>query len=293
MVKPTVLIIGTSGFLGKTTLNAFESPLFASKFQFPIKALSRTYKPSTDKIKYIQGDLNDEGIDNMASILKDVDVIIELSSFQVYGPVEKLVKQVKPKLFIPSQFGTEIDKSDKIFPGFQNFKTEHSKRVRDTGIKVVDIITSLFGPPGPFPYEIVQQVGIDPESNTVTYRGDPDVKFSYTSLNDVGRSIAATAAMEISQLPDKVRVESDKICPREVVTRYEKTHNVKLSVKFESAQEALEAAQAKYSEGYKSADFLYYSSIVLFQGLDKGSAFIRNENELINPGAKLWTWDKF
>lgn len=143
MFKPTVAIIGTSGFLGKSTLNAFQNSVFADKFQFPIKALSRSTKTSTDKIEYVQGDL-DEGINKVVDAFKGVDVIIELSSLLVYGPVETLVKQVKPKLFI----GTEIDKSDKLFPGFQDFKTKHSKTIRDAGIKVVDVMTSLFGPPG-------------------------------------------------------------------------------------------------------------------------------------------------
>ncbi|CUM52543.1 unnamed protein product [Debaryomyces tyrocola] len=292
MLKPTVAIIGTSGFLGKSTLNAFQSSVFADKFQFPIKALSRSAKTSTDKIEYVQGDLN-EGINKVVDAFKGVDVIIELSSLLVYGPVETLVKQVKPKLFIPSQFGTEIDKSDKLFPGFQDFKTKHSNAIRDAGIKVVDVMTSLFGPPGPFPYEIMGQVGIDAESKTVTYRGDPDTKASFTSINDVGRSIAAVAAIDFSKLPDKIRVQSGEITPRQVVERYEKTHNAKLAVKVESAEEALKTAQTKYSQSYKPADFLYYSSVILFQGVDKGLAFRENDNELINPDSKLWTWDKF
>lgn len=292
MLKPTVAIIGTSGFLGKSTLNAFQSSVFADKFQFPIKALSRSAKKSNDKIEYVQGDL-DEGINKVVDAFKGVDVIIELSSMLVYGPVENLVKQVKPKLFIPSQFGTEIDKSDKLFPGFQDFKTKHSNAVRDAGIKVVDVMTSLFGPPGPFPYEIVGQVGIDAESKTVTYRGDPDTKTSFTSINDVGRSIAAVAATDFSKLPDKIRVQSGEITPRQVVERYENDHNAKLAAKVESAEEALKTAQTKYFQGYKPSDFLYYASVILYQGVDKGLAFRENDNELINPGSRLWTWDKF
>lgn len=293
MSKPTVAIIGTSGFLGKPTLDAFESSDFADKFQFPIKALSRSSKPSTDKIKFIQGTLDEEGIDKVVEALKGVDVIIELSGPEVFGPVENLVKQVKPKLFIPSQFGTEIDKSDKLFPGFLGIKTTHSKVARDAGIKVVDIITSLFAAPGAFLYEIVEPVGLDPKSKSVTYRGDPDIKFAFTHVNDIGRSVAATAAIDPSKLPDKIRIQSGVITPRQVVEKYEKDHNVKLTVKNESAEEALKEAQAKYAKGFDFADFLYYLSVVLYQGVDNGLSFSQNENEIVNPGDKSWTWEKY
>lgn len=293
MTKPTVAIIGTSGFLGKPTLDAFESSIFADKFQFPIKALSRSSKPSTDKIEYIQGSLDDEGIDKVVESFKGVDVIIELSGPQVFGPVEILVKQVKPKLFIPSQFGTELDKSDKVFPGFLDIKAKHSKAVRDVGIKTVDVITSLFASPGAFLYEIVGQVGIDSESKTVIYRGDPDLKFAFTHVNDIGRSVAAIAAIDPFKLPDKIRIQSGLITPSQVVERYEKDHNVKLAVKKESAEEALKAGKAKYAQGFNPADFLFYLSVILSQGVDHGLRYSQNENELVNPGNKFWNWDQY
>lgn len=293
MSKPTVAIIGTSGFLGKPTLDAFESPLFEDKFQFPIKALSRSSKPSTDKIKYIQGNLDDDGISKVVEEFKGIDVIIELSGPQVFGPVESIVKQVKPKLFIPSQFGTEIDKSDKIFPGLLSIKTEHSNVIRDAGIKVVDVISSLFAAPGAFLYEIVGQVGIEPESKSVTYRGDPDLEFSFTHVNDIGRSVVAIAATEPSKLPNKIRIQSGLITPRQVVEKYEKNHNVKLAVKNESSQEALKEGQARYAKGFNLEDFLYYLSVLVSQGVDNGLLFSQNENELVNPGNKLWTWEKY
>lgn len=293
MSRPTVAVIGTSGSLGKPTLDAFESSIFADKFQFPIKALSRSHKTSTDKIEYVQGTLDDKGIDKVIDAFKGIDVIIELSGPQVYGPVEYVVKRVKPKLFIPSQFGTEIDKSDKLFPGFLDIKTKHSQAIRDVGIKVIDVITSMFAVPGTFLYEIVGQVGIDPESKTVTYIGDPDFKFAFTRVNDIGRSVAAIAALDSSRLPDKIRIQSGTISPREVVKRYENDHNVKLEVKTEPAEEALKKSQAKYAQGFDFSDFLYYLNIILSRGVDCGLAYSENENVLVNPGSKSWTWEDY
>lgn len=83
-----------------------------------------------------------------------------------------------------------------------------------------------------------------------------------------------------------IRVQSGEInnTYRQVVERYEKNHNAKLADKVEFAEEALKVAPP---------GFLYYSSVILFQGIDKGLAFRNNDNELVNPGSKLWTWDKF
>lgn len=158
---------------------------------------------------------------------------------------------------------------------------------------MVDVITSLFASPGTFLYDIVGQVGIDTESETVTYRGDPDLKFAFTHVNDIGRSVAEIAAIDPLKLPGSIRIQSGTISPREVVERYEKDHNVKLAVKNESAEEALKAGQAKYAQGFNSADFLFYLSVILSQGVDNGLAYAENENELVNPGNKSWTWEKY
>lgn len=291
MSKPSVAIIGTNGVLGKPTINAFESSLFADKFQFPIKALSRSQKSSTDKVDYIQGSLND--VTKIVEAFKDVDVIIALSGPETFDLIEPIVKQVRPKLYIPSQFGTEIDKSAKFFPGLLKIKQDHSEAIRNEGIKVVDIITSLFAQPSGFLYEIVGQVGIDVNTSTVNYRGDPDIKFAYTTANDVGKTIAAVSFRNPSGLPDKVRVQSGKLSPREVAKRYEEEHNLKLESHSESAQSALREAQVKYAKGFQPSDFLYYLSILVYQGDDSGLAFSENENELINPGSKLWTWEEY
>lgn len=128
---------------------------------------------------------------------------------------------------------------------------------------------------------------------TVTYRGDPNIKFSFTHVNDIRRSVAAIAAIDPSKLPDKIRIQSGLITPSQVVERYEKDHNVKLAVKNESVEEALKAGKAKYAQGFNPADFLFYLSVILSQGVDHGLRYSQNENELVNPGNASWNWDQY
>lgn len=291
MSKPTIAIFGLSGFLGRFTLEAFESHIFNDKFQFPIKALTRKEKKSTDKVSYITADIYDVG--KTAKEIEGVDVVISLvgPDTKIFAAIEAIIKIVRPKLYIPSQFGTECDAVDKYAPGFLAVKTQHSKNVRQMNIKVVDIITSLFAVPGSFLYEIVEHVGIDKVTKTVTYRGEPTSKFAVSTLRDVGKTIAAVASTPISSLPDKVRVFSEIVTYEDVVEHYENTHNIKLKVKNVTASEAKKEFQDQMSRGFNPNNFLSYLNAIIAQGVDAGLLFSKDEKELINPHQSLWKWD--
>lgn len=296
MGKASIAIIGTSGFLGQPVIDAIESGIFDDKIAFPVKAVTRTKKTSTDKVQYVQGALDELGVDVLAAQLKGINTIISLVGGKpdLYVSVEKLVKLVKPQLYIPSQFGTEIDKSAKIFPGLLGFKQEHSENLRSAGIKVVDIVTGLFAVPGAFLYELVGAVGVDAENKTVTYRGNADEKFPVSKVDDIGRVVVAVALSNPDSLPDKVRTYSDVVSQRQVVERYEQTHNVKFAVKEVSASESLKEGQDKWnSAGFKLELFFFYLNVLLSQGTDNGLIFSKDERDLVNSHELLWKWSKF
>lgn len=295
MTKPTIAVIGLNGVLGKPFIDALQSDAFADKVSFPVKAVTRSTKASSEKIQYVKGSVDPKDADSLSSELKGVDVVIGLTGANpdLLKGLEKVVENVKPKLVIPSQFGVEIDKADKIFPGFLGLKQAHSEALRKLGSKVVDIVTSFFAAPNSFLYEIVVQVGVNPSAGEVIYRGSPDQKLSIARVEDIGYAIASVATKNPSELPNKVRIQSEVVTQQDIVKRFEEIHNVKLSVKHESAEEALKKGQEKYAQGFEFKDFLYYLSVLASQGLDKGVYFKENENELVNPGQKLWKWTKY
>lgn len=292
--KPSVAILGVSSALGQYTLKALELPFLADKIQFPVKAVTRdaSKKTNTAAVQYVQADLTAENADKVAEALAGTDVIIELLGFNpaTFAVVETVVKAVKPKVFIPSQFGVEINKVS-YFPGFLEAKEKHSAAIRALGVKSVDIIPSFFADEGSYLYEIVAHVGIDAAAKTVTYFGSPDTKFSYTKLEDVGKVVASVASIPPSELPDKVRVEAEQISFKEFASRYEKKNNVTLTAKNVDGS-YLQEAQEKY-KNFSFNDFLYYLQVIASQGTDKGASFSSNENELVNPGAKNWTWTTY
>lgn len=292
--KPSVAILGVSSALGQYTLKALELPFLADKIQFPVKALTRdaSKKTNTATVQYVQADLTAENTDKVAEALAGTDVIIELLGFNpdTFAVIENVVKAVKPKVFIPSQFGVELDKIS-YFPGFLEAKDKHSAAIRALGVKSVDIITSFFADEGSYLYAVVAHAGIDPAAKTVTYFGSPDTKFSYTKLEDVGKVVASVASIPPSELPDKVRVQAEQISFKEFASKYEKRNNVTLTAKIVDGP-YLQEAQEKY-KNFSFNDFLYYLHVIASQGIDKGASFSSNENELVNPGAKNWTWSTY
>ncbi|GEQ72349.1 hypothetical protein JCM33374_g6036 [Metschnikowia sp. JCM 33374] len=236
MSKPTVAVFGLNGNLGASTLAAFESSTFSDKFQLPILAVTRdaSNKTSTDVVKYVQGDIQN-GQDALIKELANVDVAISLlgATPDVLGHIEGVLKGIKPKVYIPSQFGIDIPAGSKILPGLLTFKSTHSENVRALGIKVVDISTSLFAG-GIWLHQVVGHVGIDSESKSVTYLGSPDTKFSFTTIDDIGKVVVSVASKAFAapvDFPDTLRVQSGVLTPEEVVKAYEKDNNTKLEVK--------------------------------------------------------------
>jgi hypothetical protein len=290
----SIAIIGLSGLLGKPVLEAAQT-IFADQIKFPIKALTTSAgKVSTDKVEYIVANYDEP--EKVAESVKNVDVIIDLIAFNpaATGGVDKVISIVKPKLYIPSQFGIEITKADKLLPGFAKTKTDRSVAAREQGIKTVDIITNFFAVPGSFLYELVAHTGIDTASKTITAIGSLDTKFAYATIDDIGKSIVSVAIQDPAKLPDTVRIQSGTLSFKDVKERWEKDHNATLTVsKKYTKEEALEEAQAKFAKGFEFADFYYYLHNIAAQGVDNGSSYSKNENELVNPGESSWKWEDY
>ncbi|CDK26151.1 unnamed protein product [Kuraishia capsulata CBS 1993] len=292
--KPVVAVLGTNGFLGKPILEALQSPTFSAKYTLPIRALTRDKSKyeDTDLVKYYEIVPNDAN--SIAEALKGVDVFVNVGGGATdHGLVlEGVLKAGGVKLYIPSQFGTAL--SDASYLPILQGKVDHSAKARAEGLKTVDIYTSLFAAPGSFLYEVIAAIGFDKDSNTATFRGDPAAKFDISFLPDIGKSVASLSALEPSTLPDEIRISSDQVTQEEVLARYEKTHSVKVERKSISKEDALKYAKELLStKGFDFADFFLYLQTFISQGDDKGLAFTKNDDELVNPGESLWKWTKF
>ncbi|RLV95778.1 hypothetical protein JA1_000689 [Spathaspora sp. JA1] len=295
MAPVSIAIIGLHGSLGKPTLDAINSGVFDDKLKFPIKALTRNdNNPSTDKIEYIKTEINSETIDSISSALSGVDVIVELitPNPELFTALEKVAEKVKPKLYIPSQFGSDIDDVRKLIPGFLTVKTQHTENLRNLGIKTVDIVTNYFAQPGSFLYEFVTHIGIDPATNSVVQIGSLDTKSPFTRVEDIGKVVLAVATTPIDKLPNKLKVKSGSVTYKEFIERYESSHNVVLTIKekltTEEAKKQLDE-RLKESGGFNFKDFTFYLHVAGALGLE----YDGKDNELINPNESIWKWQKY
>ncbi|RCK65373.1 hypothetical protein Cantr_01384 [Candida viswanathii] len=299
MSKASIAIIGLNGFLGAPVVAAINSGLFDDKIAYPIKAITRKEPAEkSDKIEYIVVDVSTESVESIVAKLGHVDTFVELISPNpdVFAKIEDLVGALKPKLFIPSQFGTDIPAVDTYAPGFLGIKTKHADAVRKLGIKVVDVVTSLFAAPGAFLYEWVAALGANVEDKTVTVVGDINQKFHISKLEDIANTVLALATNPDPQsLPDVVRVASDVVTPKIVIDTYSKNHG---GVEFKTVSEkTAEEGKQEFAEalgrGFEKEKFFWYLQVIVAQGLDKGLYFSKLDNELVNPGESVWKWGKW
>ncbi|KAK6458411.1 CIP1 protein [Scheffersomyces xylosifermentans] len=294
--KVSLAVFGNGGFLGKPVHEAIASGAFDDKLTFPVKVLTRTPTESDDKFQYIVANLDDAHVDEIARDLTGVDTIAVLvtANAQLLEVVERIVEKVKPKLYIPSEFGFDTSKVDQYAPGVLGFKRDHARRVRAQGIKTVQLVTSYFASPGAFLYEWVGSVGIDEQKGTYVQRGDLDTKFAITFVPDIAKSIVSLSVLNPESIPDVVKVQSDNISFQDVINRYEKDHNVKLELAEKiSIEQTTKEMNEKLASGFKLEDLFFYVHSIAAHGLDKGMSYSQNENELINPGESLWKWTKY
>ncbi|RKP29385.1 hypothetical protein METBISCDRAFT_28274 [Metschnikowia bicuspidata] len=132
-------------------IEAFESALFKDKVQRLVTVVTRdtTSKKDTETIKYQVGDI-------VADPEGDVDVVISVlqESPQIFEAIGKVVELIRPKIYIPSRFGTRAEKASKVFPGLFDVKSNHSKSIRDGKLAVLG-----HQPPADLPDEISVQSG--------------------------------------------------------------------------------------------------------------------------------------
>lgn len=291
----SVAIIGINSVVAPQLIEALEGSVFAGKFHYPIKAITRSTegKTSTDKLKYIVANYDDPKL--VVKELQGTDVIISLVTVNpnVIQTVETIVKEVKPKLYIPSQYGVDVKTVSTYIPGLLNIKDDHSENLRKAGIKVVDVYTGFFSFKKSWLYEIVPHIGIDAEKKEYVARGDLNTKITYTNLTDLGLAIASIASRPTENWPQQVKIESGKVAVKDIIERYEKDHGVKLTQKEAISKEDTLKQVYEKLKNFSPADFVFYLHAIAAQGEGRGASFTENDDELVNPGEKLWKWTEY
>lgn len=282
----SIAVFGTSGTLGKYVLESLSSDLVGDKIAYPIKAITTKDKSaeSSDKVEYVQGDLIADA-DAIAEKLKGVDVIISLVKVEedIIKGLEKVILAVKPKIYIPSEYGIYHQYVEGFAHPVLDVKAAHSETIRKAGIKTVEVITAFFRIPPVFLYAFTNHAGVDQQSKTVTYTDNKVIQFS--TGKDIGNTISVIATTEPSKAEDVYFISSGSITVPELVAKLEKEQDTTYKVVEKSADDIIKGYEASGN------DFVAFLFAAFAQG--KSSTFKTTGNELVNPGESLWKWDSF
>lgn len=293
----TIAVFGLNGLLGKPIIEGLLREPFISKIKAPIRLLTSSDKRPVEssKVEYIN--IKEAGVDKP---LDGVDVVINLGAIPGAPKEDALLQSViahKIKLYIPSEFGTDLKRAHNVFNNFLSPKTIHSEAAREGGVKTVDVCTGLLINPDSFlPFAPLYLFGKDVEqTKKVTIAGDENTLLNPSFVQDVGSTVAALATREdYLSIPDTIRVYSDRVLVADLIKHYEKVHDVKMDISYVPAADALKEAQERYSQGFKQEDFTFYLRTILSLGENKGLIHEQeNEREFVNPNESLFKWTKY
>ncbi|CAH6720239.1 hypothetical protein CLIB1444_03S07492 [[Candida] jaroonii] len=282
-----ISIIGANGSIAPSVINALLSPLFSSKVSFPVRVITSKDTQSTDKLTYIKHPIDDSLVD----VLKGTEVLMSFlpTTEELNAKVESVVEKLRPNLFIPSEYGGEIDKVDpKYLPSFFKSKIDHSKRLIEKNIRVARIQTSSIRIPPAIMYGFTDHIGIYQESGTVRIADDYETRVvDFSTLSDVGNVVAAVATTDPSKTLPLYRVRSDRIGFKDLVSKFEAQQNRTYEIQHFDLDEEFQ----KFRENPN--DFIHGLFVTSNLGEGRGAAFEAIENEVINPKQSLWKWSSW
>lgn len=283
-----ISIIGSGGSVAPSVIKALLSPLFSSKVSFPVKIITSKDIPSNDKLTYIKNPIDDSLVD----VLKGTEVLLSFlpTTDEINSKLESVVEQLKPKLYIPSEYGGEVDVIEPkyLLPYFKA-TIDHSKRLMEKNINVARIQTSSIRIPPAIMFGYTDHIGIYQDKGLVRLSGDFDTRvIDFCTLEDVGNAVAAIATIDPEKEPEKVlpiyRIRSGRIGFKELVRKLEAEQDRTFLIEKFDLDEEFD----KYMKN--PDDFIHGLFVASNFGEGKGAAFGAVDNEVINPGESLWKW---
>lgn len=285
--KPTIVLLGTNGTVGPYVLDTLISDPFVSKIALPVRAITRDAEKTrslvsgvTEKnVKFYSADLTNT--EELRQVFEGADVVINtlgVGSLN-HDVIADAAAAAKVKLYIPSEFGTDIEKAGP-YKGLFTVKLKYLEHAKELGLKTSIIVTGAFS-------ELILSRsnfgGINsPEEGKFQYFGDIDTKISATSLIDIGKVVAAVVTKEPSEVPEFVSVSGADISPRILKETYTKVTGKELTDVALPLEDATGPALKVVEEGVKSPqDFGVGLRGAIYEGYIFNS---QKDNESISKG---------
>lgn len=259
----TIALVGANGALGQPLIHALSA---APGYKYPILVITRdaSKSTSTDKVKYVQGSLEEPAA--LAATLKGVDVVVNISGIHAnWAGLLEAVQKAGVKVYVPSEFGVDYYQ----FPDFNflDIKKNHLEAARAVkGLKVVAVQNGVFGE---YAAKLPGFLRLDTATNKANPI-NPDALFSATFLDDIAAALAVVLSKPVSEIPDVLGLSGSELTFRDYYKIYESKKGVKVEiVPAESISEArAQVLKNQQEHKYGDAEFLLY--LHLLQAEEKG-----------------------
>nr|QRW27926.1 eugenol synthase 6 [Ocimum basilicum] len=188
-----ILIIGGTGYIGKFVVEASAKsghPTFALLRESTVSDANKAQLVEGFKnsgVTILTGDLNDH--ESLVKAIKQVDVVISTVGFMQIADQYKIIAAIKEagniKRFLPSEFGSDIDRCRAVDPINANFqlKVQLRRKIEAEGIPYTYIVCNLFA--GYALSNMLQMGATAPPRDKVVIPGDGNVKAVFNDERDI------------------------------------------------------------------------------------------------------------
>ncbi|KAF2136565.1 uncharacterized protein K452DRAFT_292286 [Aplosporella prunicola CBS 121167] len=262
-IKTKVILVGASGNLGPSVLNAF----LAAPDDFDVSVLTRpdstaTFPPNTNVVK---SDYKDE---SLKAAFTGKDAVVSLLGNAGFGELQNKVVdaaiEAGVKRFVPSEFGSDTPNPAvrAIVPVFNSKRgtVEHIQKKQSEGAKNISWTGLITGPFFDWGLEI-GFLGFDPKNRKATLWDNGTARFATSNLNFIGRALVRALHPSNFEKTENqyVHVASFVTTQKEVLAAFERATGQKWTVEHKST----EVEQARATEKFAKNDFSEVATLIL------------------------------
>ncbi|KAB8078741.1 hypothetical protein BDV29DRAFT_129360 [Aspergillus leporis] len=296
--KPAIAIAGGTGHLGKYITTALLSPPFINNFS-SIILLTRQetshphqHPPPIPQIPNTTADtklqVRNYTENNLPAALKDIQILINAIGPSGHAFKEQLLRalpQTDIQVYFPSEFGVNHYVHDFAHLEWDAKKAHFNlARVLIPNVKICRVFCGLFMEDSVGPW-----FGFDTKAGRYESVGSSRVPVSFTGLIDVGRVVAALCGFDRKEIPDVVSVGGDTRAISDVARIMEEAGAGKIDVREIELREYKERVT-----GVLSSDPAAYLRFLMGEGkINHSFGGLGCDNELVNPGQRVWKWKSF
>ncbi|KGO36151.1 hypothetical protein PEX1_030550 [Penicillium expansum] len=287
ITRPVVAIAGATGHLGKHVTTAFLSPGFQDKFS-EIIILSRNesclFQQSSFQsgVKLTTRRYNET---NLEESLQGVQILVNTIGHAGHDFKTKIaaaLPRTNIRVYFRSEFGVDHYGHDFAHLEWGEKKKHLANAQRVVSyMKICRVFCGLFLEDSIGPW-----FGLDTESGKYTSVGSFRTPVSFTSLGDVGRAVASLATMPTENIPDAVHVGGDSRSVEEIAGIMESTGAGRIDIECLPYEKYKKETTAEPS--WDPAAYMWF--LMGDGGIAHTPAFLGDDNELVNPGQRLWKW---